>query len=339
MAGTTVSDEPVAIELDQTKRNYLHPVAGSEAVKQGAGLFLKPTAKLEFALLSCTILILRFLQSQKGFMRPDEMLDVLLSALRTESHAAANIAVPEDTAGKWRLLRALMNIRPPIAISPELLDLQDRLLSAQREAKGVTGLEALPSVLAEFPGTWIPFADRLILWRGDITTLAADAIVNAANDRLLGCFIPHHRCIDNAIHSAAGIQLRLECNEIMRARGYAESSGQAKITRGYNLPSRYVLHTVGPIITDDVTEAHERRLASCSTACLNLAAQHADIRSVAFCCISTGEFRFPGSLAAEIAVQTVCDWMKGSDRRMGKVVFNVFTQEDYDIYAGLFRAN
>jgi O-acetyl-ADP-ribose deacetylase (regulator of RNase III) len=272
-------------------------------------------------------------------MNIDEMLHILLSALRTESQSAANITLPEDPAGKWRMLRALMNIRPPIAISPELLELQDRLLSAQREVRGVTHLEALRSIQMEFPGTRIPFAERLVLWRGDITTLAVDAIVNAANDRLLGCFIPHHRCIDNAIHSAAGIQLRLECNEIMRAQGHAEPTGRAKTTRGYNLPARYVLHTVGPIITVEVTVEDKRLLASCYTACLNLAAQYSDIRSVAFCSISTGEFRFPRSLAAEIAVQTVCDWMKGSDGRMEKVVFNVYTQEDYDIYAGLFRAN
>lgn len=272
-------------------------------------------------------------------MRTNEMLNVLLTALRTESQAAANMPIPEDIDGKWRLLRALMNIRPPIPIRPELLKLQDRLLAVQREAKGVTGLGTLPSVLAEFPATQIAFAEHFVLWRGDITTLAADAIVNAANDRLLGCFIPHHRCIDNAIHSAAGIQLRLECNEIMQAQGHAEPSGQAKITRGYNLPARYLLHTVGPIIADQVTEEHKRQLASCYTACLNLAAQHSDIRSVSFCCISTGEFRFPRELAAEIAVQTVCDWMKRSHGRIEKVVFNMFTQEDHDIYAGLFRAH
>lgn len=265
------------------------------------------------------------------------MLNVLLSALRTESQAAADFPLPEDTAGKWRVMRALMNIRPPIAISPDLLELQDRLLSAQHETKGVTDLEVLPSIQMEFPGTRIPVAERLVLWRGDITTLAVDAIVNAANDRLLGCFIPHHRCIDNAIHSAAGIQLRLECNEIMRSQGHAEPTGQAIITRGYNLPARYVLHTVGPIITDHVTEEQSRLLASCYIACLNLAVQYSDIRSVAFCCISTGEFRFPRSLAAEIAVQTVCDWMKRCHGRIEKVVFNVFTQEDHDIYAGLFR--
>jgi len=272
-------------------------------------------------------------------MSTDEMLNVLLDALKTESKAAANVTVPKDAAGKWHLLRALINIRPPIPIRPELLELQDRLLSAQREAKGVTNLEALPSIHGEFPGTRMPFAERLILWRGDITALAVDAIVNAANDQLLGCFIPHHRCIDNAIHSAAGIQLRLECSEIMRAQGHAEPTGQAKITRGYNLSARYVLHTVGPIIRNEVTEEDQHLLASCYAACLDLAACYEDIRSVAFCCISTGEFRFPRDLAADIAVQTVCDRLKRSDSRLEKIIFNVFTQEDYDIYASLFCAN
>jgi O-acetyl-ADP-ribose deacetylase (regulator of RNase III) len=272
-------------------------------------------------------------------MNIDEMLATLLSALKTESPAASDMPIPVDTDGKWHLLRALMNIRPPTPMRPELLELQDRLLAVQREAKGLTRPETLPSVLAEFPGTRIPFAERLVLWQGDITTLAVDAIVNAANNRLLGCFIPHHRCIDNAIHSAAGIQLRLECNGIMRAQGHVEPTGQAKITRGYNLPARYVLHTVGPIITVEVTEEDKRQLASCYTSCLNLVAQHSDIRSVAFCCISTGEFRFPKRLAAEIAVQTVCDWMKGSDDCIEKIFLNAFTREDYDICAGLFRSN
>jgi O-acetyl-ADP-ribose deacetylase (regulator of RNase III) len=261
-------------------------------------------------------------------MSIDEMLNVLLSALSTESGAVANETIPRETAGKWHLLRALINIRPPIALSPELLELQDRLLSVQREAKGVSRLKDLPSIRREFPGTRIPLAERLVLWRGDITTLDVDAIVNAANDRLLGCFIPHHRCIDNAIHSAAGIQLRLECNEIMRAQGHAEPTGQAKITRGYNLPARYVLHTVGPIITVEATEEDKRLLASCYTSCLNLAAQYSDIRSVAFCCISTGEYRFPREQAAEIAVQTVCEWLKRFDGCLEKVIFNVFSQED-----------
>jgi O-acetyl-ADP-ribose deacetylase (regulator of RNase III) len=272
-------------------------------------------------------------------MNLKEDLNTLLMALAAVNSSTARMEIPEDEAGKWHLLQALMNIRPPVPIRPELLELQDRLLSARRETKGVINLEALRTINKEFPGTRMPFPERLVLWRGDITALAVDAIVNAANDRLLGCFLPNHRCIDNAIHSAAGIQLRLECHEIMRAQGHPEPTGQAKITRGYNLPARYVLHTVGPIVADRVTEEQKRLLASCYSACLNLAATHADIKSVAFCCISTGEFRFPKILAAEIAVQTVCAWMNRSDGRMEKVVFNVFTQEDYEIYAGLFRAS
>jgi O-acetyl-ADP-ribose deacetylase (regulator of RNase III) len=274
-----------------------------------------------------------------GYRNTSEMLYVLLSALSADSKTAAYVTVPKNTAGKWRLLRALMNVRPPIPIRPELLELQDRLLSAQREAKGITHFETLPSINEQFPGTRMPFAERLVLWRGNITALTVDAIVNAANDQLLGCFIPHHRCIDNAIHSAAGIQLRLECSEIMRAQGHAEPTGRAKITRGYNLPARYVLHTVGPIIRNEVTKEDEHLLASCYTTCLEMAALHEDIKSVAFCCISTGEYRFPRGLAAGIAVQSVCDWLKRSDSRLEKAVFNVFTQGDYDIYASLFRAN
>ena len=272
-------------------------------------------------------------------MNTEEMLNILLEALRAESRAAANEPVPRDTAGKWRLLRTLMNIRPPIPMRPELLELQDRLLSSQIESKGVVRLDTLQSVRTEFPDTRRPHAGRLVLWRGDITTLAADAIVNAANDQLLGCFIPQHRCIDNAIHSAAGIQLRLECSEIMRTQGHAEPAGQAKITRGYNLPARYVLHTVGPIIHAEVTQEDRHLLASCYTACLDLAARYEDVRSVAFCCISTGEFRFPRELAADIAVGSVCEWLNRSDGRMDQVIFNVFTQEDHDIYARLFLAN
>ena len=272
-------------------------------------------------------------------MNTNEMLDALLSALRAESPTGADIPLPGDTAGKWHLLRTLMNIRPPVAISPGLLEMQDRLLSARCTATGVTRLDALRSIQLEFPGTRTPFADRLVLWRGDIIALAVDAIVNAANEQLLGCFVPHHRCIDNAISSAAGMQLRLECAEIIRAQGHSEPTGQARLTRGYNLPARYVLHTVGPIVTDQPTEAHDGQLASCYRACLSLAARQGDISSVAFCCISTGEFRFPRGRAAEIAVQTMCDWMKHSDGGIDKVVFNVFTLEDHDVYAGLFRAS
>jgi O-acetyl-ADP-ribose deacetylase (regulator of RNase III) len=198
--------------------------------------------------------------------------------------------------------------------------------------------DKLPSVLEKFGNTRLPCSDRIVLWRGDITTLAAGAIVNAANNKLLGCFQPLHNCIDNVIHSAAGIQLRQACSEIMEKQGYDEPTGQAKITPGYNLPARYVLHTVGPIIHNTVKEDDKRLLASCYSACLDLAARYEDIKSVAFCCISTGVFHFPMIPASQIAVQTVCEWLKGSKGTLKRVIFNVFPQEDYDVYAAIFRA-
>jgi O-acetyl-ADP-ribose deacetylase (regulator of RNase III) len=272
-------------------------------------------------------------------MTNNEMLDRLLQALMAENRAIPKAPIPEDEAGKRTLLRGLMNLRPPLPIRPELLELQDRLLLAERELKGVTDPFNLPTVQGEFGNSSLPFADQLVLWKGDITLLAADAIVNAANSKLLGCFIPHHRCIDNAIHSAAGIQLRLECNAIMQKQGFDEPTGQAKITRGYNLPARFVLHTVGPVIGGAVSEQDQRRLASCYTTCLDLASQTGGIKFVAFCCISTGEFRFPKALAAQIAIRTVCERLKGAQGQLERVIFNVFTQEDYDVYAAIFSKN
>jgi O-acetyl-ADP-ribose deacetylase (regulator of RNase III) len=230
-----------------------------------------------------------------------------------------------------------MNIRPPLPIPPDLGELQDRLLSKETKAKGITAPDPLPTIREVFGSGHVPFSDRLVLWKGDITTLAADAIVNAANAKLLGCFVPHHRCIDNAIHSAAGIQLRFECHELIQRQGHDEPTGQAKITRGYNLPSRYVIHSVGPIIEESVTNEHEFLLASCYKACLGAVANHQDVNTVAFCSISTGEFRFPKGAAAKVAIQTVCEWFAGSAKRLERVIFNVFTQEDYDVYASVFR--
>ena len=271
-------------------------------------------------------------------MPQDELLTTLVRELLAENPAGLTVPLLPHLASEQRLLlRALMNIRPPLPIRPELLEMQDRLLAGEREQKGVTDPFALPTIQEAFPGTSTPHAQRLVLWKGDITTLATGAIVNAANAKLLGCFIPNHRCIDNAIHSAAGIQLRLDCDEIMRRQGFDEPTGQAKITPGYNLPTRYVLHTVGPISSGAVRDADRRLLASCYTTCLDLAAQYEDIRSLAFCCISTGEFRFPKAAAARIAVQTVCDWLNHGGSRIERVVFNVFTQEDFEIYADLFR--
>jgi O-acetyl-ADP-ribose deacetylase (regulator of RNase III) len=270
-------------------------------------------------------------------MTQDDMLEELLRRLLAEGWADSRTAIPEDAARKRHLLRTLMNIRPPLPACSELLALQDRFLAAERASAAVTDPHRLPTIRQMFGGCDVPCQDQLVLWRGDITTLAADAIVNAANSKLLGCFVPHHRCIDNAIHSAAGIQLRLECHRVMQRQGADEPVGQAKLTRGYNLPARHVIHTVGPIIHGTVRPEDERLLESCYRACLDLAAQHQNIKVLAFCCISTGEFRFPKVPAAQIAVRTACRWLQASGHHLHRVVFNVFTQEDHDVYAALFR--
>ena len=217
-----------------------------------------------------------------------------------------------------------MNVRPPLPLDPAFLAVQDALLSTEREAKGVVDGAALPAVAAD---------PRLSLWPGDITRLRADAIVDADNAALLGCFAPCHGCIDNAIHSAAGLQLRDECARIMRAQGHPEPVGRAKLTRGYNLPARFVLHTVGPQIRDRVTWRDRRGLAACYRSCLELAAEHG-LETVAFCCISTGEFRFPRQEAAEIAVRTVTEFLRRSTS-IRKVIFNVFQDADAAIYRAL----
>lgn len=226
----------------------------------------------------------------------------------------------EEEQKRW--LRGLMNVRMPKAVSTEFEKIQDEYLQEELAKKGVVRLEDLQPVQ---PG--------LYLWRGDITRLAVDAIVNAANSGMLGCFVPCHGCIDNAIHSAAGIQLRLECARIMQKQQEPEPTGRAKITPAYNLPCRYVLHTVGPIVSGRLTEKHRKQLADCYRSCLELAADKG-LKSIAFCCISTGEFHFPQEEAAKIAVRTVKDFMH-TDQRMERVVFNVFKQEDYDIYQKL----
>jgi len=239
-------------------------------------------------------------------------------------YRAQAVQVGEDHAAQRGLLRALMNVRPPRPLSEEFLHLQDELLSAEREEHGVVDVMMLPAV---------PSDPRIVLWQGDITRLAADAIVNAANSALLGCFIPCHRCIDNAIHSAAGLQLRVECAAIMERQGHPEETGRAKLTAGYNLPARHVLHTVGPIVAGALTDEDRVLLASCYRSCLSLAVAHG-LRSVAFCCISTGEFHFPNAAAAEIAVREVRAFLCENDS-IERVVFNVFKDEDRAIYERL----
>lgn len=248
----------------------------------------------------------------------------LIQELLAELPQYRDMQIPSNEEEQKRLLRSLMNIRPPRPVSPDFLALQDAYLREEVKQKGIIDSASLPSC---------PEDHRLVLWRGDITTLKIDAIVNAANSALRGCFVPCHSCIDNIIHSVSGIQLRLACDEIMKAQGHDEPTGRAKITPAYNLPCRFVLHTVGPIVSGPLTKTHKRQLADCYRSCLELAADNG-LKSIAFCCISTGEFHFPKKKAAEIAVQTVRDFLQ-TDQRIERVVFNVFKQEDYDIYKKL----
>lgn len=249
----------------------------------------------------------------------------LIRYLLAEDRRLTGMEIPPDKKGQEDLLRALMNIRPPKPVGEEFLAVQDAYLREERDARGITDASTLT-----------PVRDNLCLWQGDITTLAAGGIVNAANSALLGCFHPLHGCIDNIIHSRGGVQLRLACHDIMTAQGHEEPTGGAKITPAFNLPCRYVLHTVGPIITGRVTRRDREALASCYRSCLALAADRG-CESVAFCCISTGEFRFPNREAAEVAVETVRDFLNGGDRTL-RVIFDVFKDRDLEIYRELLGA-
>ena len=234
--------------------------------------------------------------------------------------------IPANAQEQKLLLRGMMNVRSPKGIDPEFLEVQDAYLQQTAMDKGITDAADLT-----------PIQPGLYLWQGDITTLRCDAIVNAANSGMTGCYVPNHRCIDNAIHTFAGVQLRLACQELMERQGCPEPTGRAKITPAYNLPCKYVLHTVGPIINGRVTKEDEKLLTSCYRSCLELAGEN-NLESVAFCCISTGEFHFPNELAAEIAVQTVKDFMK-EEHSVKKVIFNVFKDLDKNIYRRLLRAD
>lgn len=257
-------------------------------------------------------------------MTHSEKRRYLIKELLSELPQYRSMEIPDDTEEQKRLLRSLMNIRAPRPIGKGFLKVQDEYLSAEVEEKGITDSDALSAS---------PVNHKLILWRGDITTLKIDAIVNAANRALRGCFVPCHSCVDNIIHSVSGIQLRLACDELMTEQGYDEPTGKAKITPAFNLPCSYVLHTVGPIVAGILTKKHCEQLADCYKSCLELASDKG-LKSIAFCCISTGEFHFPQEKAAEIAVQTVARFLQ-ADQRLEKVVFNVFKEEDYDIYKKL----
>ena len=253
-------------------------------------------------------------------MTQDERRKYMISALLCEHSGRDRIAAPSAPDEQRRLLRALMNVRPPRPISADFLKVQDEYLRERLAERKVTDAAALDEI-----------QPHICLWQGDITTLKCDAIVNAANSAMLGCFCPNHSCIDNAIHTFAGVQLRLKCAEIMAHQGAAEPVGRAKITPAYNLPSRYVLHTVGPYVEGLTTARDKEALASCYRSCLELAAANG-LESVAFCCISTGEFHFPNAQAAKIAVATVREFLT-APTSVKRVIFNVFKATDREIYA------
>ena len=252
-------------------------------------------------------------------MNQSEKRLFLIQSLLKERPEYRDLSIPSESDSQRQLLRGLMNIRAPQRTDAEFLKTQDAYLQGETAAKGITDIAGLT-----------PIQPGLYLWQGDITTLKCDAIVNAANSGMTGCYIPNHRCIDNAIHTYAGVELRLACAELMEQQGHPEPTGQAKITPAFNLSCRYVLHTVGPIIDGRVTKEDKELLASCYRSCLELAAENG-LESVAFCCISTGEFHFPNDLAAEIAVRTVKEFLK-KQTSVKKVIFNVFKDLDKAIY-------
>ena len=257
-------------------------------------------------------------------MTHQEQRIYLIQELLAEEAEYKNIPIPADEQKQKDLLRSLMNVRMPKPVSQDFLKIQDEYLQKERDMRGIVESAELPSV---------PGDPRLVLWQGDITTLRADAIVNAANSALLGCFHPLHTCIDNIIHSRSGIQLRLLCDKMMKAQGHEEPIGTAKITPAFNLPSKYILHTVGPIIYGPVTRQDCIELASCYRSCLELAVENG-CQSIAFCCISTGEFHFPNEKAAETAVQTVRSFLNERQQNI-RVIFNVFKDTDLCIYQKL----
>ena len=257
-------------------------------------------------------------------MKQEERRKYLIRYLLNENTQYRSISVPDDSFGQKQLLRSLMNVRLPKEIGEDFLQVQDEYLKQANREKGIMDYKTLT-----------PCQKGIYLWQGDITALKCGAIVNAANSGLTGCYVPCHTCIDNCIHTFAGVQLRNECAAIMKTQGHEEETGTAKITSAYNLPCDYVLHTVGPIVGDHVMKEDEKQLESCYRSCLELADRN-NIRSIAFCCISTGVFRFPNQRAAEIAVQTVLNYKKETHSDI-EVIFNVFKDKDYEIYSKLLR--
>lgn len=257
-------------------------------------------------------------------MNQNERRIFLIQELLKENKRYEDMEIPQDFEEQRELLRALMNVRIAKNVDDEFIKVQDEYLQEETKRKGIVDIDDLK-----------PIKDGIYLWQGDITTLRCDVIVNAANSGMTGCYVPNHRCIDNCIHSFAGVQLRLECDEIMTKQGYGEPTGQAKITKSYNLPCKYIIHTVGPIINGKLTSEDCDLLESCYKSCLELAVKN-NLESIAFCCISTGEFHFPNDKAAQIAVKTVEEFMK-KETSLKKVIFNVFKDMDKEIYRKLLK--
>lgn len=251
-------------------------------------------------------------------------LQWLVRYLLEERQVQRNLPIQEELLFQW--YRALVNIRPALPVSEEFLQREGRFLQAMLEQKGKVTIEEVEEI-----------QPHLYLWRGDITRLAVDAIVNAANSQMLGCFYPYHGCIDNAIHTFAGVELRDACAHIMKQRGKEASIASAIITKGYHLPCHYVVHTVGPTVNGPLKKQHCEQLAACYRSCLMKAEQY-DIKTIAFCCISTGEFHFPNDIAAQIAIASVVSFLRETKSEM-KVIFNVFKQQDEAIYRSVFASS
>ena len=270
----------------------------------------------------------------------ERRLDFLLEKFKEDSARYKDLQTSDNYEEKRMTLRSLMNIRMPKAMDENVLKIQDEFLTEEARLKGVVALEDIPTVGMQYNSS-VPFADKISIWQGDITRLEVGAIVNAANSQMLGCFIPCHRCIDNAIHSAAGVELREECSHLMNIRRarfgarYEEPTGQAMLTKGYNLPAQYVIHTVGPIVGYRLNDSLRQDLRNCYESVLKCCVEN-NIRSVAFCCISTGEFHFPNDEAARIAVDAVTDFLKEHSEAFDRVIFNVFKDYDLHLYEELF---
>lgn len=271
-------------------------------------------------------------------MNQNERLNYLVDTLCSESEEYKNMLF--HGWDKRVILRSLMNIRMPKLISKDFLEIQDAFLQEETKEKGPITLNRILTIKEAY-GISDAYADKLSLWQGDITRLSVDAIVNAANSQMLGCFVPCHKCIDNAIHSAAGLELRHECYEYMKNKkqinsDYDEPTGSAVVTSAYNLPCQYVVHTVGPIVHGKLSDALRKDLKNCYESCLK-AAMDKGIRSIAFCCISTGEFHFPNDEAAKIAIDTVKECLAENPKAFERVIFNVFKDIDLGIYENILK--